>query len=264
MSRGAPDAAPAPEVVFLHAVTRDRSDFDELRLHLDVPTAALDLAGHGEGARTAPYSITRMAEALALPEGPPPILYGHSLGGCVALALAAQRPRAVRALVLEDPPLFAFDPARSERRAFYRGFVRLKEQMEGPFAGHTAEQWSAEVAGWGSGHGRVSLADKFGTKAVRRRGRQLATFDSRVLDGLIDMSIGDGFDPVACLAAVDVPVTLIAGDPAHSSVLAAEDVRRLDAELGVEVVQIAGEGHFIHEVLPEPCLAPVRARLGPR
>ena len=251
----------APQVVFLHAVTRDRFDFDELAAALDVPTLALDLPGHGDGPRTAPYRIMRMAEAIRLPPGPPPILYGHSLGGCVALALAAQRPGAIRALVLEDPPLFAFDPARTERRAFYRGFIRLKEQMEGPFAGYSAEAWAAEVAGWGSGHGRVSLAERFGPEAVRRRGRQLATFDSRVLDGLIDLSIGAGFDPVACLAALGVPVTLIAGDPEQSSVLAAADVRRLDAELGVTVVQVAGEGHFIHEVLPETCLAPVRERL---
>ncbi|RAI03601.1 hypothetical protein DLJ53_03685 [Acuticoccus sediminis] len=252
-------AGPPPEVVFLHAVTRDRSDFDELRAKLDVPTLALDLPGHGDGPRTAPYVITEMARTIRLPDGPPPVLYGHSLGGCVALALAAQRPGAIRGLVLEDPPLFAFDPNREGKRAFYRGFVKLKEQMEGPFAGYDEAAWAAEVAGWGSGHGKARLLEMFGPEAVRRRGHQLATFDSRVLDGLIDLSIGAGFDPMAFLSALDVPVTLIAGDPEHSSVLAAEEVRRIDTELDIEVVQIRGEGHFVHEVLPEPCLAPVRA-----
>lgn len=263
---GGPDAVEHPDVVFLHAVTRDRHDFGDLQARLTLArpgstSVALDLPGHGDGPRMAPYRVMEMAERLTLPPGPAPVLYGHSLGGCVALALAARRPGAVRALVLEDPPLFAFDPERAGRRAFYRGFVKLREQMTGPFAGYSEAQWRAEVENWGSGHGRARLGEMFGAEAVRRRGHQLATFDHRVLDALIDLSIGTGFDPAALLRALDIKVTLIAGDPAHSSVLAEEDVRRLDRELGVAVVRIAGEGHFVHETRPEPCLAPILAAL---
>ncbi|WP_083660102.1 alpha/beta fold hydrolase [Acuticoccus yangtzensis] len=245
---------PAPAVVFLHAVTRDRSDFDCLRVALGRPSAALDLAGHGDGPRLGAYTAVGMAQHVVLPQGPPPVLYGHSLGGCVALAFAAARPGAIRALVLEDPPLFALSKGDGGTGAFHRGFVRLKEQMTGPLAAHSEAMWRDEVAGWGSGHGRTSTMDRFGPDGVARRARQMAAFDHRVLDGLIDLSIGDGFDPAALLRALDVPVTLIAGDPAQSSVLTADEVRRLDAEFGVRVVQIEGEGHFVHEVLPDPCL----------
>lgn len=280
MSAGTADAAPpgaepagepteeptAPDVVFLHAVTRDRFDFVDLAARLAAArpgtvAAALDLPGHGDGPRHAAYSVMEMAAATALPPGPPPVLYGHSLGGCVALAMAALRPGAVRALVLEDPPLFAFDPERAGRRAFYRGFVKLREQMTGPFAHYGEADWVREVEHWGSGHGAARLGEMFGPEAVRRRGHQLATFDPAVLSALIDLSIGSGFDPAALIRSLDVKVTLIAGDPAHSSVLAAEDVRRLDVELGVDVVRIEGEGHFIHETRPEPCLAPILAAL---
>lgn len=247
-------------VVFLNATTRDRHDFDEMRAGLSVPSVAIDLPGHGDGPRLPHYSVVAMADALELPEGRP-VLYGHSLGGCVAVALAARRPGAVRALVVEDPPLFAFSPERQARGAFYRGFVKLKEQMEGPFAAYGIDEWAQEVANWGSGHGRVSMLEKFGPDAVRRRARQLATFDPEVLGALIDVSIGEGFDPAEDLRAIDVPVTVIAGDSERSSVLSPEDVRRLDAEFGARVVQIEGEGHFIHEVRPAPCLAAIEASL---
>jgi pimeloyl-ACP methyl ester carboxylesterase len=44
-------------------------------------------------------------EALdaVLAAGPPPVLVGHSMGGLLALAVAAERPVAVRGLVLLDP-----------------------------------------------------------------------------------------------------------------------------------------------------------------
>jgi pimeloyl-ACP methyl ester carboxylesterase len=45
--------------------------------------------------------------------GPVDLLVGHSLGGATAVALAGRRPRAARAVVLEDPPGELGGPARA-------------------------------------------------------------------------------------------------------------------------------------------------------
>ena len=80
----------------------------ELEKHFDV--IALDLPGHGESDRPAPsafaYDFPAMArvmgeamEALSVPRAH---VWGHSTGGGVALALAAEFPARVDRLVLED------------------------------------------------------------------------------------------------------------------------------------------------------------------
>lgn len=61
---------------------------------------APDLPGHGSAAWDAPYSFTRHAEAVLPLLGREPVtVVGHSMGGVVALALAALAPDRVRRVV---------------------------------------------------------------------------------------------------------------------------------------------------------------------
>ncbi len=69
-----------------------------------LPVLAIDLPGHGESDASEAASVEEYARAVggtldALRHGPV-IAVGHSLGGAVAIALADQRPDAVRGLVL--------------------------------------------------------------------------------------------------------------------------------------------------------------------
>ncbi len=65
---------------------------------------ALTLPGHGSVPRTAP-TVAAYADHIASQLAPRAALIGHSLGGMVALTLAARLGRALRALVLVDTPL---------------------------------------------------------------------------------------------------------------------------------------------------------------
>jgi pimeloyl-ACP methyl ester carboxylesterase len=69
-----------------------------------VRLAALDLPGHGESDPAPRVSVEDYAGAVgdflaALASGPA-LVVGHSLGGAIAIALAARRPELVRGLVL--------------------------------------------------------------------------------------------------------------------------------------------------------------------
>ena len=67
---------------------------------------AVDLRGHGASSRPGAYSVALMAADVAslldAVGGAAVDLVGHSLGGLVALRVAAGRPDRVRRLVLED------------------------------------------------------------------------------------------------------------------------------------------------------------------
>lgn len=77
---------------------------------------AVDLSGHGDSGRRDVYNMVTwgqevMAVAAAQVDGPPMVI-GHSMGGGVALAAAAEHPEIVEALIVIDTPL---DPRQLER-----------------------------------------------------------------------------------------------------------------------------------------------------
>lgn len=249
----------SPPVILLHAVTRDRHDFAGFSDRLPgVAAEARDLIGHGEAPRAPRYRVADYAAAVPLAGRP--VLYGHSLGGLVALAAAAASPGAVRALVLEDPPLFESAQPRLSEGPFQRGFVNLLALKRGAGAHYALADWERLVAPWPSGHDRLSLAEWDGD-AVRRRARQLAAFDAEVLPPLIDGTVQEGFDVIAALAAAACPVILLAGARERGSALTAGDLARLAAAPNVTVRRIPGEGHYLREGAPAECAEAVREGL---
>jgi pyruvate dehydrogenase E2 component (dihydrolipoamide acetyltransferase) len=105
---GPPDA---PEtIVFLHGLGGSQSTWANVLGDLagTYRIAALDLPGHGASDKPSPnnadYSIASLAsavgEAIETLELAPAVIVGHSLGGAVALQLALERPKLVRALAL--------------------------------------------------------------------------------------------------------------------------------------------------------------------
>jgi len=253
-------------LALLHAATRDRHDFGALLGALPDSGAnalTLDLVGHGDAPRAPRYRIVDFAAAVectldAALGAERAVLFGHSLGGLVAIAIAARRPDRIAALVLEEPPVFGSMMPRLAESSFYRGFAALKSLMIGDAAGWTAAEWEREVAGWPSGHGRTSLADVLGADGVAMRARQLARFDPLVLDALMAGDLHADFDIAAALSALQCPALILAGETARNSALSDDDVARIEGIAPVSVERVPGEGHFIHETLPAPCADAVR------
>ena len=96
-------------VVFLHAAAGNASHFAAQQAHLDNErrTFAVDLRGHGQSPRASSFDIAAVAQdvasALDRLEIDRFIVAGHSWGGAVAVALAAQSGERVRGLLLLDP-----------------------------------------------------------------------------------------------------------------------------------------------------------------
>lgn len=104
-----------PAVVYLHGLgCHSASSWAEIAVARGRRSLLIDLPGHGRS--DAPpgfeYSLPELADAVAsFLEAQPGERYelaGHSLGGSVAIHLAAQRPDLVSSLILVEP---ALDPA---------------------------------------------------------------------------------------------------------------------------------------------------------
>lgn len=122
-----------PELLFVPGWCCDHTAFRPQFEHFGQTHAvtALDLRGCGQSdAPAGGYAIGDLADdvaglcaAVGIAQ---PVVVGHSLGGMIAVDLAARYPELPSALVLVDPGPIA---PRPESLAFYRGFA---ERMAGP------------------------------------------------------------------------------------------------------------------------------------
>lgn len=97
-----------PLVVAVHGITENRTYWDRVPLADAFRVIRVDLRGHGESPRTAPYDPeTSVADVHDLVEqlapGETPLVVGHSFGGVIASAYASRH--AVRGVVVVDQTL---------------------------------------------------------------------------------------------------------------------------------------------------------------
>ena len=202
------------------------------------------LAGHaGEWETTAAWmgeravAVDDLADAASALEelGEPAVLVGQSLGGLVAIRLAAAQPSRVRALVVaeaspsaaDDPDAFAADVAAALRRwpvpfASYEDAVAF---FGGPSVAATA---------WASG-------------LVEREGGLWPRFDVdeevRLLRDAVVTSAWPEWERVRC------PILVVRGERGTLSPDEAQAMARRGHDVSVTV--IAGAGHDVHLDQPE-------------
>ncbi len=111
-----------PGVVLVHGGAAHSGWWDHVAplLAVDRDVVALDMSGHGDSDHGDGYGTGRWAvEVVAVAEAAGmqrPVLVGHSMGGWVSVATAAEHPEAVGGLVVVDSPLFEQPPEEEQMR----------------------------------------------------------------------------------------------------------------------------------------------------
>jgi pimeloyl-ACP methyl ester carboxylesterase len=215
---------------------------------------APDLRGHGKSGHVPGHYLLRdyvpdIARFLEHVVADKAVLYGHSLGGEVAVMLAALHPGLLRALIVADAPLSrsghpAEAPTHRAQNELWLTLVGKPEteialalrstpvSVPGDSAPHTAGEIFGDDSPWFA-HQATSLH--------QLDPDMLAT----VLAGP-DVML-EGYDADLLLPRITCPVLLLQADPEIDNVLTDEQVAQAKRLLpNVTHVQLKGIGHPLH------------------
>lgn len=220
------------------------------RLGGKVDLRAFDLPSHGRseawqaaGGEDYHTTVTRIAEGL-LGEGPVDLI-GHSIGGTVALRLAARAPQRVRSLTLIEPVLFA---------ASCSGHALDDELAALAAAGRMEAAARRFLDAWGAPGGFEALPSGLRQAAVRLMPLVLET------DAALSADVHGILRPGG-VESVAAPALLIAG--ADSPAVMGEILDTLAARLpNAHRATVAGAGHMAPVTHPAEVAALVADNLG--
>jgi pimeloyl-ACP methyl ester carboxylesterase len=214
------------------------------RWHVYAP----DLRGHGGSSWTpGRYRLWDYADdVIALLEqvvqGPGAIA-GHSLGGEVAIIIAAQRPDLIRAVVPIDAPLSAEETFRTvgpdrDRLAWIRSLHALPDDQV------AAALRDLPIVDRASGR-TVRARDLFGDSPDLDGAETLMKNDPAMLDAVIEFDeMHAGYDAEWLLPRIECPVLLLLADADRGSAVSPEHSERALQLLRYgQVVRISGTSH---------------------
>jgi pimeloyl-ACP methyl ester carboxylesterase len=207
-------------------------------------TFALDFRGHG-GSDHVPNGYHWEAYAqdiisfLKEKVKEPVFLLGHSLGAMVAIEIAAKAPELVRAVMLEDPPLYRHRGERLKASPNYRFFVAWRDLGR---TAYSLESWLAALA---------ALNPEDHDVGYHSRAASLRLLDPDVLAQVIDGSATENYDVEAYLQKITCPALLLRGNPAFGGAIDDQDLERFKTLLSTcLIVQMQDVGHGIHSQKP--------------
>jgi pimeloyl-ACP methyl ester carboxylesterase len=242
-----------PPLLMLHGTGNRWQAFIHLipslsaRWHVYAP----DHRGHGRSGRAPRYGFGFYCEdAVSFIEGvirEPTVIFGHSLGGRMALAMAANHPAKTRAIILGDSSLRAPRPSSG----MGRGFAALAELLD---ENHTVKEIFEAL--------RERAGEAFDPVSALNRAKNLSMADPDMLRSIAENAdIGSpyshfhGYDPEEFLPRVRCPVLIL---QAERGMLSDEEVQKaLDILPEAYHVKLRGMPHEFLTQQTEPVLRAV-------
>jgi len=238
---------PGPPLLLLHGISMWWRTFTPVLPHLCARfhVHAVDFRGHGrsgrvpKGYRWEEY-VRDTVEFMRRVIGEPAYVVGHSLGAMVAIQICAVASDLIRAVVLEDPPLYGYRGDRLKMRPNYKLFVSWLSlaQQQLPMA-----ELEARLS---------ELQPELDARVLRLRAESLRLLDPDVLAMYVDGIAAQTYETDQYLPAVACPVLILRGDPALGGAMEdADELRAKSLLKQCTVRRVTGVGHGIHPYQPE-------------
>ena len=240
-----------PPLILLHGGSASSRSWVAVApvLARDWHVLAPDLRGHGLSGWGPRYHLEDYADDIVQlidrELDQPAVLVGHSLGGQVAVAIAARRPDVARALVVGDAPL-ELESLRRHMAAnrpmnmAWRDLAALGESQES-IASRLPDVPVARPGGVGVG--RIAEVVPEDAPWYMDMAANISRLDPATLDAVIEFErMHAGLDE--WLPLVRCPVLLVQGDPAAGGLVRDDEVERWrSVGAGIRHAQLHGVGH---------------------
>ncbi|GLY05749.1 hydrolase [Actinoplanes sp. NBRC 101535] len=274
-----------PPLVLLHAQHMDWYSYNLVLPALAASFHVYDVDYPGHGGTTVPddYPMTANRIGADLGDfiddviGEPVFVTGNSSGGLLATWLAANRPRSVRAVVLEDPPLFTSEAGYPSPTLADRSFTTAADAVRDGtddfllywieassafFDKHVApgSAWflrQAITSYREAGPDRPVELGIVANDTVRQLLRGLDRYDPRFGAAFHDRTWNAGFDHAEALARIEAPTLLLQADTEFlpdgtlNGAMGPEDGKRAASLLRNGEYRVVNATHVIHLAEPE-------------
>jgi len=269
-----------PPLILLHAQHMDWYSYNLVLPDLakSFHVFAIDYPGHGKTTVPADYPMTAaqiggdLGDFIETVIKRPAYISGNSSGGLLTTWLAANRPDLVKAVLLEDPPLFSAEQPRIQQTIAYKSFVtsnRAVQENADDFLLYWIESskpFFDKKVGKGSGFA-LTQAVKSYRKAhpgapveigllrndtVRQFIRGLDQYDPRFGAAFYDGTWNEGFDHAETLQRILCPVLLlqanfeVRADGILDGAMSQEDADRAMLLLHNGTYQKIDASHVVH------------------
>lgn len=138
-----------PPLLLLHAQLLDWYTYSEVLPELSTKfhVFALDYPGHGKTTYPEEYQMTAnqigsdLSDFIQLVIQEPVYITGNSSGGLLTTWLASNEPELVKAIVLEDPPLFSAEYPAIKETIAYKSFTTSYNAVQERYTGDFLIYW---------------------------------------------------------------------------------------------------------------------------
>lgn len=286
-------------LVLLHAQLMDWFDYSRVlpslaqRYHVFV----VDYPGHGTTTVPADYPMTANrigADVGAFMDqviGEPAFVSGNSSGGLLTMWLAANRPDLVKAIVLEDPPVFASEYPRIKQTVADKAFASSAGAVRDGDGGDFLQYWlsynkkffdryvfrgSSSVLSYlvssyrAANPGQPVEINLVKNDTVRLLMRGLGEYDPRFGAAFYDGTWNEGFDHATTLARITCPTLLLHADYSWTSdglldgAMSHDDADRAMSLLHHGTYRKVDSSHVIHLEHPDEFVSLLDGFLLPR
>ncbi len=254
-----------PPLVLLHGLGRRWQVFlpiipaFSLRWHIFIP----DLRGHGKSSHVArgyrgPQFSGDIAKLLRERIGKPAVLFGHSLGGMLAMSIASTHGDLVRALVLGDNMIVGRDLRHPMYTALFAG---LRDAARtGGSVEHIAKQIGSIILPVPGTSESLAIRELPGNDEpyLLAWARCVQMVDPETYEMTLDGSSLEGWDGEKVLREINCPTLLLQGAPQMGGLMSDSDAALAARILPHHAhVKFKNLGHALFIQQPEPVLRAV-------